>query len=90
VTAAINMHATIEELLEVVFSVRAVPRLYNEDQLSLEYENTIQQHPNADAVMEHVHRVFTAIASLAGYTPASVSESPKWILTYLLTELSPS
>jgi hypothetical protein len=26
-------HATIEELLEAAFSVRSVPRLYNEDQL---------------------------------------------------------
>jgi hypothetical protein len=27
------MHATTEELLKGVFSVRSVPRLYNEDQL---------------------------------------------------------
>jgi hypothetical protein len=32
-----DMHATLEELLEAVFSARSVPRLYkyNEDQLSL-------------------------------------------------------
>jgi hypothetical protein len=31
--AATDMHATIGELLEAAFSVRSVPRLYNEDQL---------------------------------------------------------
>jgi hypothetical protein len=30
-----DTHETIEELLEAVFSVRSVPRLYNEDQLPL-------------------------------------------------------
>jgi hypothetical protein len=35
VTDAIDMHAKTEELLEAVFSVQFVPRLYNEDQLSL-------------------------------------------------------
>jgi hypothetical protein len=34
--AAIDTHATIEELFETVFSVRSVPRLYNEGQLPLE------------------------------------------------------
>jgi hypothetical protein len=34
--AATDMHATIEELLEAVFSVRSVPRLYNEGRLRLE------------------------------------------------------
>jgi hypothetical protein len=34
--AATDTHATIEELLEAVFSVRSVPRLYNESQLLLE------------------------------------------------------
>jgi hypothetical protein len=34
--AATDRHATIEELLEAVFSVRSVPSLYNEGQLSLE------------------------------------------------------
>jgi hypothetical protein len=29
-------YATIEELLEVVFSVRSMPRLYNEEQLPLQ------------------------------------------------------
>jgi hypothetical protein len=46
----------------------------------LEYENTIQNHPDADAFMERVYGVLTAIARLAGGTPASVGESPKWIL----------
>jgi hypothetical protein len=45
--------------------------------LKLEYENTIQ-HIDADAVMEHVLEVLRAIARLAGCTPASVGESPKW------------
>jgi hypothetical protein len=31
-----DKHATIVELLEAVFSVRSVPRLYNEGQRSLE------------------------------------------------------
>jgi hypothetical protein len=31
-----DTHATIEELLEAVFSVRSVPRLYNEDQLPID------------------------------------------------------
>jgi hypothetical protein len=34
--AATYMHATIEELLEVVFSVQSMPRLYNESQLPLQ------------------------------------------------------
>jgi hypothetical protein len=33
--AAKDKHATIEELSEVVFYVRSVPRLYNEEQLRL-------------------------------------------------------
>jgi hypothetical protein len=33
--AATDMHAITEELLEAMFSVRSVPRLYNEDQLPL-------------------------------------------------------
>jgi hypothetical protein len=33
--AAKDMHATREELLEAVFSVRSVSRLYNEGKLSL-------------------------------------------------------
>jgi hypothetical protein len=32
-----DTHATMYELLEVVFSVRSGSRLYNEDQLSLRY-----------------------------------------------------
>jgi hypothetical protein len=34
--AATDMHTTTEEMLEAVFSVRSVPRLYNEGQLPLE------------------------------------------------------
>jgi hypothetical protein len=34
--AVTDTHATLEELLVAVFSVRSVPRLYNEDQLPLE------------------------------------------------------
>jgi hypothetical protein len=32
VSAATNQHATKEELLEAVFSIRSVPRIYSEDQ----------------------------------------------------------
>jgi hypothetical protein len=35
VMAPTNTHATIGELLEAVFSVRSLPRIHNEDQLSL-------------------------------------------------------
>jgi hypothetical protein len=34
--AATDTHVTMEMLLEAVFSVRSVPRLYNEGQLPLE------------------------------------------------------
>jgi hypothetical protein len=34
--AAKETHATIEELLVAMFSVRSMPRLYNKDQLPLE------------------------------------------------------
>jgi hypothetical protein len=34
--AATDTHATIEELLEAVFSVRSLPMLYNEGHLPLE------------------------------------------------------
>jgi hypothetical protein len=33
--AATDMHATMEELLEAVFSVRSVPSLYDKEQLRL-------------------------------------------------------
>jgi hypothetical protein len=33
--AATDMHATIEELSEVVFSVLSVPKLHNKEQLRL-------------------------------------------------------
>jgi hypothetical protein len=32
ITVAMNMHSTIEELLEAVFSMQSVPRLRNNDQ----------------------------------------------------------
>jgi hypothetical protein len=35
-TIKTDMHATIKELLEAVFSVRSLPRLYNEGQVPLE------------------------------------------------------
>jgi hypothetical protein len=35
VAAKTYMHATTEELLEVVFSARPTPRLYNKDQLPI-------------------------------------------------------
>jgi hypothetical protein len=41
------------------------------ESLRLAYENTIQEHPDADAVMEHVQEVHTVIAFLAGCTPVS-------------------
>jgi hypothetical protein len=50
------------------------------ESLRLEYENAIQQHPDANAAMERVRGVLTAIARLAGRTPASVGRSPKWTL----------
>jgi hypothetical protein len=34
-SVAVDTHAVIEELLEALFSVRSVPRLYNEGQLQL-------------------------------------------------------
>jgi hypothetical protein len=34
--AAKDTHATIEDLLETVFSLRSVPRLYNEGKMPLE------------------------------------------------------
>jgi hypothetical protein len=46
----------------------------------LEYENAIQQHPDAYAVMERVRGVLAAIPCPAGCTPASVGDSPKWTL----------
>jgi hypothetical protein len=34
--AAADTYATVEELLEAVFSMQSIPRLYNEGQLPLE------------------------------------------------------
>jgi hypothetical protein len=39
------------------------------ESLRLENENTMQQNPDADAVMEGVHGVLTTIALLAECTP---------------------
>jgi hypothetical protein len=47
--------------------------------LRLEYRDIVQDH-EADAVIERVRGVLIAIARLAGCTPASVGESPKWTL----------
>jgi hypothetical protein len=40
VTAAIDTYATIEEMLKTVFSVQSVSRLYTEDQLEMDLEET--------------------------------------------------
>jgi hypothetical protein len=48
------------------------------DSLRLEYGDAIRQHPDAEAVVERVRGVLIASARLAGCTPASVGESPKW------------
>jgi hypothetical protein len=48
--------------------------------LRLEYENTIPQHPDADAVTERVCGALIVIPRLAGCTPASVGASSKWTL----------
>jgi hypothetical protein len=39
VLAATDKQATTEELLEAVFTVQSMPRLYNEDQLPLRVES---------------------------------------------------
>jgi hypothetical protein len=48
------------------------------ESLKLEYREVTQQDPDAGSVVERVLEVLTAIARLAGCTPASVGESPKW------------
>jgi hypothetical protein len=42
---AMDLHATTEELLEVVSCVRSMPRLYNEGQLPLEesFDTTVKR-----------------------------------------------
>jgi hypothetical protein len=45
--------------------------------LRLEYGGTIQR-PDANAFMERGHGVLIATARLAGCTPVSIDESPKW------------
>jgi phosphatidylethanolamine-binding protein (PEBP) family uncharacterized protein len=46
--------------------------------LKLECQDDIQKYPDAAGVMEWVHRVLVNIANLAGHTPNSVGQSPKW------------
>lgn len=43
-------------------------------------QKATQPNPDADAFMERVGGVLTAIACLTGYTTASVEYSTKWIL----------
>jgi hypothetical protein len=50
------------------------------ESLRSEYGKVIRQHPDAEGVMERINGVLIAIARLAGCTPASVGESPKWNL----------
>jgi hypothetical protein len=50
--------------------------------LRLEYEHTIEEHLDADAVMEHVRGILITAARLAGYTTASVDEIPKRTLIF--------
>jgi hypothetical protein len=54
VSAAVNQHATVEELLEAVFSIPYAPRLCNEDwqQLCTQQAEVIQNHGN-----ENVHSI---------------------------------
>jgi hypothetical protein len=47
------------------------------ESLRLEYENTVQQHPN-NAVMNLVCGVLTHVAHLAQCILVSVGKSPKW------------
>jgi hypothetical protein len=46
----------------------------------LEHWDTVQQHPDPEAVTECVRGVLIAIARLAGYTPVSVGGCPKCTL----------
>jgi hypothetical protein len=45
VSVAVDMHATVEELLEAVFSMWSVPRLYNENLWAnyLSHERVVRQ-----------------------------------------------
>jgi hypothetical protein len=42
VKASVDMHTTVEELWEVVFSMQSVLRLYNEEQLPLTVSHSVR------------------------------------------------
>jgi hypothetical protein len=65
--AATDTHATREELLEAVFSVRFVPRLYNEGQLPLE--------ESLETVVKRIGGCCETAASLRGREPWSRGNS---------------
>jgi hypothetical protein len=44
VSTAINEHATTEELMEAVFSIRSLPRLYSEDPAAAQAVLSIKLH----------------------------------------------
>jgi hypothetical protein len=48
--ATTDTHATIEEILEAVFFVRSLPRLYNEDQLPLKEYTRVEAGSNTSTV----------------------------------------
>jgi hypothetical protein len=51
-----NKHTTREELLEVVFSVRPNPRLYNEDQRDIvQWQRVHSAHRDLDAVTARIY-----------------------------------
>jgi hypothetical protein len=46
--------------------------------LKHECQEAIQKYPDAASIMERIRRVLVNIAHLAGHTPISVGQSPKW------------
>jgi hypothetical protein len=56
VKAATDTHETIKELLEAAFSVRSVPRLYNEDQVPLPVSPSRVRVKNLEESREKVCR----------------------------------
>jgi hypothetical protein len=48
--AARDAHATMEELLEAVFSVRSMPRLHNDEQLRLFSHTRVEAGSNTSTV----------------------------------------
>jgi hypothetical protein len=46
--------------------------------LKLEYQELVGKHPDAEAQLRQLFRVFCDIEDVAGYAPASVGESDKW------------